>query len=128
MVATMMARLWLSVLPFRRGFCMAAATAIPFDTHLFAKNLRSKGFTSKEADAILTVTRGAVGEMNSARTTLFTPKNEHLELKTDLTQKVLRSTMNFGSLSTSCVGLMSTRLHLGRNCAPTHAGSDRARL
>ncbi|ETV95370.1 hypothetical protein H310_11256 [Aphanomyces invadans] len=95
MVATMMARLWLSVLPFRRGFCMAAATAIPFDTHLFAKNLRSKGFTSKEADAILTVTRGAVGEMNSARTTLFTPKNEHLELKTDLTQKVLRSTMNF---------------------------------
>ncbi|ETV76211.1 hypothetical protein, variant 2 [Aphanomyces astaci] len=94
-----MAALWRRIgsagLPLRRGFCMAAATSVPFDTYLFAQNLKSKGFTSKEADAILTVTRAAVGEMNTTRVSLFTPKTDHLELKTDLSQKVLRSTMNF---------------------------------
>ncbi|KAF0714232.1 Aste57867_3947 [Aphanomyces stellatus] len=79
----------------RRGFCLAAATAIPFDTYLFVKNLKSKGFTNKEADAILTVTRTAVSEMNTTRAPLYTAKTDHLELRTDLTQKVLRSTMNF---------------------------------
>ncbi|ETV76210.1 hypothetical protein, variant 1 [Aphanomyces astaci] len=107
-----MAALWRRIgsagLPLRRGFCMAAATSVPFDTYLFAQNLKSKGFTSKEADAILTVTRAAVGEMNTTRVSLFTPKTDHLELKTDLSQKVLRSTMNFGA-SPSSIPCISPR-------------------
>ncbi|KAG9414235.1 hypothetical protein AC1031_013434 [Aphanomyces cochlioides] len=79
----------------RRSFCLAAAMSIPFDTYLFVKNLKAKGFTAKEADAILTVTRASISEMNTTRAPLYTPKNEYLELRTDLTQKVLRSTMNF---------------------------------
>ncbi|RQM26942.1 hypothetical protein B5M09_003661 [Aphanomyces astaci] len=41
-----MAALWRRIgsagLPLRRGFCMAAATSVPFDTYLFAQNLKSK--------------------------------------------------------------------------------------
>ncbi|EQC38868.1 hypothetical protein SDRG_03826 [Saprolegnia diclina VS20] len=75
-----------------RGFCTAG---IHFDTYRFAQNLRGKGFTPKEAEVILAATRNAIQEMNTSRASLYIPKADHLELKTDLSQRVLRSTMNF---------------------------------
>ncbi|KDO29660.1 hypothetical protein SPRG_05612 [Saprolegnia parasitica CBS 223.65] len=66
---------------------------IHFDTYRFAQNLRAKGFTPKEADVILAATRNAIQEMNTSRASLYIPKADHLELKTDLSQRVLRSTM-----------------------------------
>ncbi|OQR83627.1 hypothetical protein ACHHYP_14484 [Achlya hypogyna] len=78
--------------PATRSFCSASTH---FDTYRFVQNLKAKGFTPKEAEVILNATKHAIQEMNASRASLYISKAEHLELKTDLSQRVLRSTMNF---------------------------------
>ncbi|KAF0714249.1 Aste57867_3964 [Aphanomyces stellatus] len=69
---------------------------LPFDSNRFITQLQYQGFTTEQAESILDTLKSTMKESLENQDVVLATKSEHVQLKSELTDRVFNSTLKFG--------------------------------
>ncbi|ETV76191.1 hypothetical protein, variant [Aphanomyces astaci] len=68
---------------------------LPFDSNRFVTQLQYQGFSVEQSEAVLDALRSTMKEALVSQDALLATKSEHVQLKSELTDRVFNSTLKF---------------------------------
>ncbi|CAK5146151.1 unnamed protein product [Aphanomyces euteiches] len=72
-----------------------AKAALPFDSNRFMTQLQHQGFSTEQSEAILDALKSTMKESLESQDAVLATKSEHVQLKSELIDRVFNSTLKF---------------------------------
>ncbi|KAG9414217.1 hypothetical protein AC1031_013421 [Aphanomyces cochlioides] len=72
-----------------------AKATLPFDSNRFITQLQHQGFSTEQSEAILDALKSTMKESLESQDAVLATKSEHVQLKSELTDRVFNSTLKF---------------------------------